>query len=303
MGLVLSVCLAALAAAANATASVLQRKGARSAPAGSAFRLRLLWELVQQPIWVAGVCAIIVGFLLQAGALATGPIALVQPILVLELGFTLMLASVVFGSHLHAREWAAIAGMSIGLALLLFALQPRGGNPHGAPVVAWVIGIVLNVGIAAACTIGGYRSRDARRAGFLGIAAGTLFGFTAALLAGITSTYNSDGLTGVFTSWQTYALIVFGPIGFFMLQNALGAGRLAASQPALTLSDPLVAVAWGLAVFGEHARTGWWIVVAFVGAGLIAASTALLARSPLLHGSAGKTEGEHAGLKSQDRKA
>ncbi|HEX5346376.1 MAG TPA: hypothetical protein VFW64_04635 [Pseudonocardiaceae bacterium] len=32
-------------------------------------------------------------------------IALVQPILVLELGFTLLLAGAVFHSRLHQREW------------------------------------------------------------------------------------------------------------------------------------------------------------------------------------------------------
>jgi len=61
------------------------------------------------------------------------------------------------------------------------------------------------------------------------------------------------------------------------------AGRLVASQPALTLANPVVAVGFGIAVFGEHVRGGGWIVGAVVGAALIAASTVLLARSPLLH--------------------
>jgi len=82
-----------------------------------------------------------VGFLLQAGALATGPIALVQPVLVVELGFTLLLAAAVV-PHQSARagEWAAIAGMTGGLALLLFALQPSGGNHGGTPAIRWAAG-------------------------------------------------------------------------------------------------------------------------------------------------------------------
>ena len=84
--MVLSVSLAVLAAWANAAASVLQRKADREEP-DDRTGLAMLWDLAHKPAWIAGIAAVIVGFLLQAGALATGPIALVQPILVLELGF------------------------------------------------------------------------------------------------------------------------------------------------------------------------------------------------------------------------
>jgi drug/metabolite transporter (DMT)-like permease len=134
----LSLVLAVLAALGNATASVLQRKANRDEPEGQATGLALLWHLLHRPAWVGGVVALVVAFLLQAAALATGPIVVVQPILVLELAFTLMLASMVFHSRLHAREWTAIAGMSVGLAGMLYALQPAGGDPHRASIVGWV---------------------------------------------------------------------------------------------------------------------------------------------------------------------
>ena len=87
----------------------------------------------------------------------------------------------------------------------------------------------------------------------------------------------------MFLSWQTYVLIVLGPAFFFLLQKTMQAGRLIASQPALTLTNPIVAGGFGIAVFGEQVRTGGWLAAAILGAALIGASTALLARSPLLH--------------------
>jgi hypothetical protein len=56
---------------------------------------------------------------------------------------------------------------------------------------------------------------------------------------------------------------------FFLLQNALASGNLVASQPGFTLTNPLVSVAFGLAVFGEHGRGGLFLLGAIAGAVLI----------------------------------
>ncbi len=280
----LSVALAVLGALANATSSVLQRKADRDEPEDRS-GLAMMWDLAHKPTWVGGILAIIAGFLLQAGALATGPIALVQPILVLELPLTLLLAGLVFRSRLHPREWTAVAGMGAGLGLMLFALQPSGGSPQAASAIRWIAGVVTVLAVAGLFVRLGYRVHHTRRAAYLGIATGIGFGFTATLIAGITAAYATTGIGGVFTTWQTYLLIVLGPAFFFLLQKTMQAGRLVASQPALTLADPVVAAAFGLAVFGEHVRTGGWLTAALLGAALVAAGTLLLVRSPLLRDS------------------
>lgn len=78
-------------------------------------------------------------------------------------------------------------------------------------------------------------------------------------------------------------VVVVGPVGFYLLQNALAAGNLVASQPGFTLTNPLVSVVWGLAVFGEQARRGAWLAGTLIGALLIGLGTILLARSDLLN--------------------
>lgn len=285
----LGVVLAILAAVANAVASVSQRKGTRRLTEGRSVGLRMVWHLLHEPVWVAGIGAIAAGFLLQAAALATGPIALVQPVLVLELGFTLMLSSVVFRTRLHRREWGAVIGMSAGLALLLIGLDPTGGDPRRASPLNWVVGCAVVAAIAGPLLLAGHRHRHAQRAAYLGVATGVVFGFTAALVAGMGAAF-AAGIGAVFTAWQTYAVVLVGPAGFFLLQNALRAGRLVASQPGLTLANPLVAIGWGIGAFGEQVRTGGWIAGDVVGALVIAGCTVLLSRSPLLHGERGESE-------------
>lgn len=282
----LSVSLAVLAAVGNAVASVLQRRAGADQPddVEQGGPIRLLWRLAHRPDWIGGIAALVVAFLCQAAALATGPIALVQPILVLELAFALVLAQVVFRMSLHIREWGAVLGMSGGLAALLYALQPSSGDPAHASTGRWVLGVGVTFAVSGVFAVIGFRAAGTRRAAYLGLATGVGFALTAVLLTGISSAFSLSGFGGVLTSPQTYLLIVLGPSYFFLLQKSLQAGTLVAAQPALTLSNPVVAVAFGIVVFGEHVRTGGWLALAAAGAAAIAFCTVVLARSPLLQG-------------------
>jgi hypothetical protein len=91
-----------------------------------------------------------------------------------------------------------------------------------------------------------------------------------------------QGLGAVLATWQTWAVLVVSAAAFLLLQHALRAGRLVASQPGITLANPLVAAAWGVFVFHEQVRAGWWLLGAGLGAALLVSGAVLLARSPLL---------------------
>jgi hypothetical protein len=175
-----------------------------------------------------------------------------------------------------------VAALTAGLALLLLALAPRGGNPTTVSALSWLIGLAVSLAAVLALTVLGRRHPGATGAAALGVATGIGFGLTAVLVKAMTAAY-THGIGAVLTSWQTYLIIVIGPASFFLLQNALQAGSLVASQPGLTLSNPAIAVAWGITVLGEQVRTSGWVVLALFGGALIAAGTVLLARSPLFH--------------------
>ncbi|WP_306995182.1 DMT family transporter [Amycolatopsis thermophila] len=280
--MVLTVVLAVLAAFANAAGSVLQRAGARKQPRGDGLSVGVLRALVTTPVWVLGVATMLAGFVLQAAALATGPIVLVQPIMVAELAFTLVLSGPVFHTRLRGRDWVAAVGMAASVGVLLFALAPGGGDPRRVPALVWLLGCTVTVACVALLVVAGRRNSHAHHAAFLGTAAGLWFGFTAVLMAGVTAALTAGGVPALFKAWQTYAMVVAGPTGFFLLQTALRAGRLVAAQPGLVLANPLVALGWGLVVFGEHVRGGPWIAVELVAAAALAGCTVLLAGSPLL---------------------
>jgi drug/metabolite transporter (DMT)-like permease len=303
----LTYLLAVLAACANATSSVLQRKANAQVPRKQNLSPRLIWSLAHQPVWFGGVLAIFAGFLLQATALGSGQISVVEPVLVLELPATLLLAARVFRTRLGRREWACVAGMAAALAALLFALSPSGGRTAGVRWYAWVTGIGVNLAVAGVMVAWGRRGPAAGGAGgtrgsahlaaALGVAAGSVFGLTAALMKGMTGTF-SGGIAALLTSWQLYAMIAAGVLGMFLLQSAMNAGRLISAQPGLTLSDPIVSIAWGALVFNERIRGGWFIVMSVISSLVLIVAVVVLARSPLLPGHSGGDGGHSRRVRS-----
>lgn len=253
-----TVVLVVLAAVANASALVLLRKAALSEPAAPSFTMRQLWTLLHRPVWAGGMATIFVGFTLQAAALSIGAVSLVQLILVLELPLTLILGSIVLGGSLRTREWTAIAAMTVGVVLLLVMLDPGGGDPYSTGLVVWVVAATTTVALIFGLVLIGRRRGGATKAALFGVATGAPSGLIAVLAKAVLAAAADGGIGGVFTTWWTYLLILTVPLGFFLLQGALQAGRLVASQPGITLANPLVAAGWGIGIFDEDVRTGRW---------------------------------------------
>lgn len=312
----LSYVLAVLAACANAASSVLQRKANKDVSSKENLSWRLIVSLFHRPVWFAGIAAICLGFLLQATALGFGELATVEPILILELPLTLIIASRIFGHHMQRREWLSSAAMSVGLGALLFLLSPTAGRKGQVHWYEWVFGIMVNLVLVAGLVALGRRgsaggaasssgsgsdggsassrgssgggSGGAYRAALLGIAGGSAFGLTAALMKGMTGTF-SQGLVDLFTSWEIYGMVAAGLLGMFLVQSALNAGGLIAAQPGLTLSDPVISVLWGVLAFHEQVRGGWYILPEVAAAAIVGGAVLALARSPLLADAAEET--------------
>ncbi|MEJ2885298.1 DMT family transporter [Actinomycetospora aeridis] len=278
----MAVVLVLLATIANATALVLQRKAAQESARARGVSAGTLRDMVQRPAWLIGTSIFAVAIALQATALSLGSIALVQPVLVMELPFTLLLGWWVLGGALRRREWIAVAIMSVGLVVLLVTLQPSGGDALGASTLVWVLGTIVTLGLLGLTSWIAKRSRTVARAAFYGIAAGIGSGFVAVIVKAMSEALVRDGIGGVLTTWQSYLLIPVAPAAFLVLQHSLRAGRLLASQPGLILGNPLLSSTWGIGLLGEEINGGFALLGGLVGAVLMVIGVFLLSRSPLL---------------------
>ncbi|WP_190132571.1 DMT family transporter [Streptomyces mashuensis] len=266
MSAVLSALFAFLTAVANATGTVLQRVAARTVPPGDAFSPRLLRHLMRSPAWLGGIAVIVGAAACQALALHLGSLSLVQPVLVLELPVALLVACAVFRRRLPARGWAASVMIAAGLGVALAAASPSGGRST-ASAGLWTVTLVSTLGAVTLCVTAALpRPRGAARAALFAFGSAIGYALTATLMKAATGVLGQDGVGAFVRCWQTYGFVAAGAVSLFLLANAMESGPLVASQPALTLGEALISLALGMLVYGERARTGWWLLPEALGA-------------------------------------
>ncbi|MBL1104216.1 DMT family transporter [Streptomyces sp. 5-8] len=272
----LAAVFAVAGAASNAVGTAFQRKAASDSTRGG---LRLLAELVRRPYWMIGMAGVICAALFQSLALVNGPLALVQPLFILELPFALLVAAPLMHRRLPHSGWWGVAGCVTGLALLLIAAAPHGATDQ-ASLGRWIPAVCLCAGaMALAVLLAGRGRLPARRAALLATASAIGNALTAALLKSASGTFADHGFAAFLRSWQTYGFALAGAAAVLLLENALQAGPLAAAQPALTIGDAVVSLTLGITLFDERIRTGWWLLPEACGALLIVAGVLVLSRA------------------------
>lgn len=283
-----AIVLALVASFCTATSSVCQRIGASTAPTGDKFTLRLLLYLARNPMWLAGVASLLLGFVFQVVALHFGGLALVQPIFATELIFVFGYMAVIGRKSLRKTDWMAAVAMAAGLSVFLFTAAPSGGRVHPPATLWWLAGVSA-LGLAAVVTVAAYvplrrgsRPSPARKAATIGIATGISWGFVAAVIKEMST---NRTLGSALSSWTPYVLVGVGALSMLLAAHALQAGPLAASQPGFTIVDPLVASLLGIFVFSEHLQLQPTdLAVEVLSLGALVWGVITLSHSRLIHG-------------------
>lgn len=171
--LVLGV-LAALGAAVLYSFGVaLQSIEARQAPSEDSLRLSLLRWLVSRRRWLIGSACVAGGWLMQAVALLSAPITIVQPALAISVVVLLLISMCFLGESVGAREVTgavAIVGGVFGLVLV----SPGQSDAHAQPVV-----LAVGMTALAAVALAPYAMRGHHRFGRLVVfSAGLAYAWT-----------------------------------------------------------------------------------------------------------------------------
>jgi drug/metabolite transporter (DMT)-like permease len=245
--------LALLAAFAFAVGSVLQQKGTLETPA-EGDDPQFFVQILRRPVWLAGAGCQASGWVLQAFALDTGSLIVVQSLTTMSLVIALPLGKRFTGQVVTRRVWLGAAAIAIGIIFFLSVGSPTGGTTTPSAAAWWSAGVSAIVVIAVLGGVG-RRHVGASRALLFGSAAGVAFALQSAVTK-VFVTVVGGGLSAVVTSWTVYVLIASALVGFVLQQSALKTGVLApaiASSNAVTLFG---SVAFGASVFGESLSEG-----------------------------------------------
>jgi drug/metabolite transporter (DMT)-like permease len=222
----------------------------------AALRPELLVDLAHRPMWVASLLANVLGTVLQLVALDTGPLVLVQPVLVSGLLFGMVIRSLM--RHHWPTSPMVIGGLLCvaGLSAFLLLARPTGGTDYLTLKAALPLGIGLAALLALCLAIASHYRGEARTVA-LATSAGVLYGVTAGILKLVLGLATNGGMTALFTHWPLYALIIIGPAGFLLNQNAYQSDKmLSRSLAVITVTDPLVGIGIGVLWLNEELRGG-----------------------------------------------
>jgi drug/metabolite transporter (DMT)-like permease len=267
--------LALLAAFAFALGNVLQQKGTLETPA-EGDDPRFFVQILRRPVWLAGGASQMAGWILQAVALDTGSLIVVQSLTTMSLVIALPLGRRITGQEVTRQVWLGAAAMVAGILLFLSVGSPQGGTSTPPASAWWSAGLSAIVLIVVLGRMGRTR-QGAAKALLFGSAAGIAFALQAAVTK-VFVTVVGQGLSAVLSSWTIYVLIASALVGFVLQQSALKTGILApamASSNAVTLFGSVV---FGATVFGEKLSSGGArLAPAVIGLGVALIGIVLLA--------------------------
>ena len=226
--------------------TVLEQQSTKQVPVRGVLAPRLLVDLAKRPMWLGAIGLQITGNVLQVVALHIGPLALVQPILVCDLLFAVLFAAAARHRPPDRVILGGVVCSAAGVACFLAVARPGGGHRTVSAGTVLPVAVLL-AAVLASCLAGARWGPRPMRPIWLALACGVDFGVTAFLLKLVPDTL-SAGFADPLRQWPLYALVIIGPAGFLLNQEALQAGTLISPVLAvITTVDPLVSI--GLAHF------------------------------------------------------
>lgn len=268
--------LALCAALFVAIGDVIQQRSAQTVTDEPVGHVALFVRLLKDWKWWLGSLVAAAGFGFQAAALGFGSVLLVQALMVTSLLFALPISARYAGRRVTRWQWMWAALLAGAVAVIVTVGNPTEGQSRaGLEVWTWVM-VVLGPALVL-CLIGArvFAGKPAA-AVLLGLVSGSLWGLFAVLTKGVVDRIG-DGFWALLKTPELYPWVVVAVAATALEQSAFRAGSLAASLPAVTVSEPMVGSILGVFVLGETLRPGeaGWFVLILAVAVMIAATVAL----------------------------
>lgn len=259
--IVLAICLQVLSSFLFASGATLQHLGVKSTfdPTArqSANRLTFggMLRLFLIPKWLLGLVFVFSGAALHLVALTMAPVAVVQPVGILAVPWSVLLAAKIHGHKLNARVWTAVAVTVTGVVgfTIFSSLFATGDKVFNFSWIVWSFVVVCV--ICAVLSFFATRTVSWARAMLWSSVGAIFYGLASGMMKAGMNLVQSHGFT--LLSWPTLVVIGFMlvcyALGVWMIQQGYASGPAEITVGTMTTVDPFVAVVFGLFILGE----GW----------------------------------------------
>lgn len=219
--------------------------------------LRQVLGLLRNPRWLLGLGTAAVGAAGHIVALMLAPVTVVQPVGILAVPWSVLLAAKIHHFRPTRAIWTAVAVTIVGIVSFTL-ISARTAVPQSevsaTPVIVGAVVVLLG---GAALGLGGRFGRPAARCLLWASGGSFLYGLSSALIKVASSLVGAPHWWEQPLVWMVAGILLVCYLGGgWMIQQAYANGPAEIVVGSMTTTDPIVAVSFGLIVLGEGALVG-----------------------------------------------
>lgn len=239
-----------------------------------------LWSLMRSPRWWLGMGLNAVGAVLALAALMFAPVTVSQPLAILAVPWTVLLASRVGGHRIPRAVWSAV-GLAVAGTLffaviaIVYAADHEEFTDDGL-----ILGTIVGYAIAGVLALLGARGPARMRCLAWASAGAFIFGLESGIVKALGEyVATRDWRTSV-VFWVLVVLLLVGALAATaFMQQGYATGAAETVVGALNVVGPMAAVSFGIAVLGEGANiTAMAALAMFLSGGIAVRGVVLLSR-------------------------
>lgn len=274
----LAIILQVISSVSFASGATLQAIGVRSTfkPDGRASQNQLsaggMLRLFLIPKWLLGLLFVLLGAGIHLYALTIAPVTVVQPVGILAVPWSVLIASRIHGHHIPGRIWTAVAVTVIGVVGFTLLSSSHATSESNVEIGPIFVSFLVVCALCALLSIAATKSAPWAKA--------MLWSSVGAVFYGLASGMMKAALDGFLDyGWGIDDIKVWGTVlmmlacygmGVWMIQQGYASGPAEITVGTMTTVDPFVAVLFGLFVLKEGAGMGLLPALGMVISGAIA---------------------------------
>ncbi|RMB59912.1 DMT family protein [Tessaracoccus antarcticus] len=278
MNIALAIGLQVIGSFLFASGATLQHLGVKSTfdPSSTTSSNRLtmsgMLRLFKIRKWLLGLVFVFSGAALHLFALSMAPVAVVQPVGILAVPWSVLLAAKIHGHKVPSRIWTAVSVTVLGVVgfTVFSSLFAKGDTPFEfAPILISFVVVLLLCAVLSGFAL---KAPGWSKAMLWSSVGAIFYGLASGMMKAAMNLVQSHGFS--LTHWRVLAVIGFMlacyALGVWMIQQGYASGPAEITVGTMTTVDPFVAVVFGLVVLGEGYGMGIGPGIGMVVSGAVA---------------------------------
>lgn len=216
--------------------------------------LHQVLSLLKNRLWLTGLATVVTGASLHIVGLALAPVTVVQPVGILAVPWSVLLAAKIRHFRPNKVIWGSVAMTIIGIVSFTHFSSSTAAKHTVLNPLVLVVAVLIVFSIGGALGFLGMNGSDARRCLLWASGGSFFYGLSSAMIKTLFELFKTEAFWRLPLFWVVIGfLLTCYLVGAWMIQQGYANGPAEIVVGSMTTTDPIVAVAFGIIVLGEGA--------------------------------------------------